>query len=99
MTEPRYILSSRAAQHIAEMLTSIAAKNPKTAAQLVHDLENAFDQIGRWPHLGRARPDLTSAPLKFWTIERRYIVAYEPHNRPVLILGIFHGARDWPTLL
>ena len=37
--------------------------------------------------------DLTSRPLRFWTV-RNYLIAYAPDEKPLLIIAVLDGRRS-----
>jgi antitoxin ParD1/3/4 len=61
----------------------------------------ACSSIARDPMHGHLRQNLTSRPLRFWTLTRypNYSVAYRPDSTPVEIVAVIHGRRDISRLL
>jgi plasmid stabilization system protein ParE len=53
----------------------------------------AIQSLARTPNQGHRRSDLTSRPLRFWRVYD-YLIAYEPEERPLLVLAILHGRRN-----
>jgi plasmid stabilization system protein ParE len=61
--------------------------------------EKAFRLLPQFPRTGHKRTDVrTSEPVLFWPVGS-YVVVYKPEPRPVVIVGIVHGARDLDALL
>ena len=50
------------------------------------------------PEMGHRREDLTSRPVRFWSIDR-YMVIYKPEPLPIEIVRVVSGRRDLPALL
>ena len=50
---------------------------------------------------GQVRKELTSRPVRFWTVQRfpNYLIVYRPDARPLQIIRILHGMRDLNRLL
>jgi plasmid stabilization system protein ParE len=43
--------------------------------------------------MGHERPDLTSRPIRFWTVHS-HVLVYRPDSDPLWVLRILHGSRD-----
>lgn len=56
------------------------------------EFDRAFALLGRYPGLGRTRPDLTRQTVKFWTVHS-FLVAYDPATSPLEIVAVFRSAR------
>ena len=50
---------------------------------------------------GHTRQDLTSRPVRFWTLTRfpNYTVVYRPNPKPIEIIAVWHGKRDLRRIL
>ena len=68
------------------------------ARYMLHELREAFRFLAANPEAGHRRPDLTDAPVKFWTVFS-YLIVYDPAKRPTEVLNVLHGARDIASLL
>lgn len=91
-------ISRHSLADMEEAVAYLAQDSEQAAHRLVDDLEAAFLFLGQWPLSGHLRTDLTSAPLRFWTAGG-YLIAYQPHPRPVTIIAILHGSRDAASIL
>ena len=56
------------------------------------NLFSAFSLLAESPYLGRLRPDVTSKPVRFFSLNPFWII-YEPGS-PLLIHRVMHAARD-----
>ena len=63
-------------------------------------LFKAFERIARNPlHCGgRSRPDITSRPIKFLTVEK-YVAIYDDRLLPATIIAVGEGRHDLVRLL
>jgi hypothetical protein len=45
--------------------------------------------------MGTKRQDVTSLPVRFWTITRfpNYVIVYRPETVPLQVVAILHGRR------
>jgi plasmid stabilization system protein ParE len=57
-----------------------------------------FDALAMHPGIGHRRRDLTSRPLRFFTVDP-YLIAYREAEARIIILAVLHGARDVKRLL
>ena len=71
----------------------IAADNPDAADRVITEIFDALHALVSFPHQGHRRPDLTSRPLRFWTV-RDYLLAYAPDESPLLLIAVLHGSRE-----
>ncbi len=53
------------------------------------------------PLRGHYRQDLTSRPLRFWTVTRypNYTVVYRPETPVVYVVAVLHGKRNTRRIL
>ena len=73
-----YVLSRVAEQDVDEIITYIAADNPKAAHNFVDALYDAFVRLAENPHLGHTREEITQHPVRFWPFKWRYLIVYKP---------------------
>jgi plasmid stabilization system protein ParE len=65
------------------------------------DIFDEFTFVAEAPLRGHTRPDLTTRPLRFWTLARypTYAVVYRPDTAPLQIVAVMHGKRDIRRIL
>jgi len=93
-----YFYSEEARQDIREIWLYIAEDSIDCADRLREEFEAAGELLAKHPGMGHTREDLTSLPVRFWTVGV-YLVIYRPDTRPIEIVRILHGQRDIPTIL
>jgi plasmid stabilization system protein ParE len=98
---PAYRLTSTALDDLDEIWAYIARDNADAADRVHETILKTCESLARFPLQGAERRDLTSLPLRFQTVSRypNHIVAYRPDVRPVEVVRILHGMRDFPRLL
>ena len=69
-----------AAQDITDIWQFIAQENPAAARRFRNAILDAIRKLVSFPHQGRARPDLTSKPVRFQVI-LDYLIAYAPDQK------------------
>jgi len=51
--------------------------------------------------MGTVRRDVTSLPVRFWTVQRfpNYVIVYRPETVPLQVIAVLHGRRDLKSIL
>jgi toxin ParE1/3/4 len=81
-----------------EIWEHIAQDNIDAADRVLADIHTVVRTLAASPHIGHQRRDLTALPLRFHVARNQYLIAYAPDEKPVWVLGIFHGRRN-PRLM
>jgi plasmid stabilization system protein ParE len=76
----------------------IARDNLDAADRVEKDIHDAVAMLARSPEVGHSRRDLTSRPVRFWSIHS-YLIVYDPATRPLEVVRILSGYRDIAVLL
>jgi len=71
---------------------------PAVADRIMNNIYKAIQKLADNPQLGHFRPDLTSAPVRFYLVYSYYII-YHAEVTPLGIVRVLHSARDIPPLL
>ena len=88
-----YDFHPEAERDLDEIWDFIADDNLPAADRVTEDIIADIEALVSAPHIGHRRPDLTSRPLRFWSV-RNYLVAYAPDERPLWIVAVIHGSRS-----
>jgi plasmid stabilization system protein ParE len=88
-----YAFHPEADLDLDEIWEFIAEDNPAAAERVTEDIVAAIEALVRAPQMGRRRPDLTSRPLRFWSV-RHYLIAYAPDEKPLWVIAVIHGSRS-----
>ena len=62
-------------------------------------LYNVCQDLARFPEMGTARPDFTYKNYRFFTIRKRYIIAYRVVGNELFISRVLTAYQDICTLL
>ena len=93
-----FVLHPEVWEDIREIWDFIANDNPTAADRVEEELFHTFAKLAADPAIGHSHPHIrTSVPLRFFAV-RSYLIAYDPRSRPVVVLGVIHGARDPKTI-
>ena len=94
-------LSQRALDDLDSIWSYIAADNLDAAERVEQAILASCEKLGRFPMLGSKRADITSKPVRFWTVTRfpNFIVVYRPDTSRIQVVTILHGNRDVKRIL
>jgi plasmid stabilization system protein ParE len=91
-----YALTPLAKADIFDIWRYIADDSQDAADRVEQAIYDACAPVAQGPMRGHSRPDLTSRPLRFWTLTRypNYTVVYRPETAPLQIVAVLHGIRN-----
>ena len=93
-----YVLSRHSERDLEDLWDYLAEENVAAADRLIARLFDVFEELGRFPHLGHKREDLTPFPVLFWPVGS-YLIIYRADRTPIQIVAVAHGSRDIPAFL
>jgi plasmid stabilization system protein ParE len=84
-----------------EIWAYIAGNNEEAANRVEGAIFDACSIVVKNPLLGHVRPDLTTRPVRFWTLTRypNYAIVYRPETSPLEIIAVLHGKRNIRRIL
>lgn len=89
-----------AEEDLTEIMSFIAEDNPTDANAIADKIEKTIELLCKNPLPGRIPRDEDIKHLGYkYTLVQNYIVFYTIEERTILIHRIFHGARNYRTLL
>ena len=88
-----YALTPRATADIFDIWSYIAGDNQDAADRVEQAIYDACAFVAEAPMRGHSRPDLTTRPLRFWTLTRypSYTVVYRLDTPPFRLFLLFFG--------
>ncbi len=93
-----HFYSPEARLDLLEIWEYIARDDPDAADRMVEGIKEAVSMLADHPCLGHLRRDLTSKPVRFWTVYP-YLIIYNPDTRPLEVARVLSGYRDIASLL
>lgn len=84
---------SGAVNDLEQIRRYIAADNPIAAERVVARIKQQIEKLAKNPYLGA--PGREPGTRRVVVTGLPYVAVYEIEGKEVLILGIFHGARNW----
>ena len=96
-----YVLTPLAKSDIFAIWSYIAEDNEAAADRAEQAIYDACAFITEAFLRGHPRPDLTTRPLRFWTLTRypNYTVIYRPETTPLQVVAVLHGKRNAQRVL
>ncbi|MGD0521140.1 MAG: type II toxin-antitoxin system RelE/ParE family toxin [Terracidiphilus sp.] len=75
--------------------------NVEAANRVESAILSACNSLARRPMLGSKRSEITSLPIRFWTVTRfpNFIVVYRPDTKPLQVVAVLHGKRNIKAIL
>jgi plasmid stabilization system protein ParE len=92
-----FALHPDAEAELNHIVDFIGSDSLAAARRLLDEFEDTFARLARTPRIGHRRPELTSRPLRFWTLHR-FVIAYDPEAKPLVIVMVIHGMRSPRTI-
>lgn len=94
-----YFLTQTAEDELREILRFIAENDGEgRALHVLERFHEAFDRLAASPGIGFRRDHLTGESVRWWPVFR-YLVLYEPGEKPLTVQRILHSSRDLDRLL
>lgn len=89
-------LTPQALDEISEIWDYIAEDSMSAANRVESAILSACYSLSRHPLIGAKRTEITSLPVRFWTVTRfpNFIVVYRPDTKPLQVVAVLHGKRD-----
>ena len=96
-----YSLTPQAKADIFEIWSYIAEDSVSIADRVERAIFEACELLAGAPLAGHLRQDLTTRPVRFWTLNRypSYMIVYRPETAPLQIIAVVHGKRNLPPIL
>lgn len=79
----------------------IAQDNRVAADRVEMEIVATCRRLAKHPRMGTKRQDITSFPVRFWTVTKfpNYVIAYRPETDPLQVIAVLHGKRDLKRVL
>jgi plasmid stabilization system protein ParE len=83
--------------NLSEILDFVATDSESAARELLNKIRTHAELLARFPGLGRVGriPNTRELPVP----GTRFVLPYMVEGEKVVVLAVFHGAREWPEHL
>ena len=94
-------LTAQAIKDLDAIWWFIANDNRDAADRVEMEIVATCRRLAKHPLIGIRRKDITSLPVRFWTIPKfpNYVIVYRPETVPMQVVAVLHGRRDLKELL
>jgi plasmid stabilization system protein ParE len=101
MTKAPFQLTPQATDDLDSIWSIIAKENWAAAERVELEILATCHRLARHPRMGTKRQDITTLPVRFWTITKypNYVIVYRPETVPLQVVAILHGKRDLKEVL
>jgi toxin ParE1/3/4 len=96
----RILFLKIAEEDFTEIISYIAADNPKAANAIANKIEKNLELLSENPLLGRIPRDEEIRNLRYrYLIVQNYIIFYTIENKTIYVHRILHSARNYKSIL
>jgi antitoxin ParD1/3/4 len=93
--------TSQAIEDLDSIWWFIADQSREAADRVELEITATCGRLARHPLMGTKRQDVTSLPVRFWTVAEfpNYVIVYRPETVPLQVVAVLHSKRDLRTVL
>jgi plasmid stabilization system protein ParE len=91
-------LKPQARLDLLQIWNGLAEESMDAAARFNIQVDADLEKLRQFPGLGHRRPELTSKPIRFWTVFS-WFVLYRVSDDEVTVLRVLHGNRNLKAIL
>jgi plasmid stabilization system protein ParE len=94
-------LTPQAVEDLGGIWWFIAEDNRDAADRVETEIFATCRRLAMHPLMGTKRRDITSLPVRFWTVSKfpNYVIVYRPDADPMQVIAVLHGKRDLKVVL
>jgi plasmid stabilization system protein ParE len=96
-----FLLTPQATEDLDAIWWFIAQGNRDAADRVETEIVTTCRRLAKRPMIGTKRRDITSLPVRFWTVTKfpNYVIVYRPETVPLQVVAVMHGKRDLKKVL
>jgi plasmid stabilization system protein ParE len=100
-TNAPFQLTPQATEDLDAIWWFIAEGNQDAAERVETEILATCRRLAKHPRMGTKRQDITTLPVRFWTITKfpNYVIVYRPETVPLQVVAILHGKRDMKEVM
>jgi plasmid stabilization system protein ParE len=89
-------LTPQATEDLDGVWWFIAEDNRDAADRVEMEIIATCRGLAKHPLMGIRRQDITSLPVRFWTLPKfsNYVIVYRPDTAPLQVIAVLHCKRD-----
>jgi toxin ParE1/3/4 len=90
-----YVFTPEAEASLLEIWQYLAGRDSEAAAdRVIKRIYSECQKLAEMPGMGHFREDLLDQRHKFWSVWS-YLIAYRWREKPIQVIAVVHGARDF----
>jgi antitoxin ParD1/3/4 len=91
-----FALTPQATEDLDGIWWYIAEQSRDAADRVEAEIIRSCRRLAKYPLMGALRQDITSLPVRFWTVAKcpNYVIVYRPDAVPLQVVAVLHGKRD-----
>jgi len=99
--EAPFQLTPLAIEDLDAIWRFIARDSPEAADRVELEIIATCRRLAKRPLMGTKRQDVTTLPLRFWTVTKfpNYVIVYRPEPAPLQVIAVLHGKREMKQAL
>ena len=89
-------LTPQATEDLDAIWWFIAEDSRDASNRVEAEIVTSCRRLAKYPLIGARRQDITSLPVRFWTVAKfpNYVIVYRPDTVPLQVVAVLHGKRD-----
>jgi addiction module RelE/StbE family toxin len=99
MSKLKLIIENKAESDMALIADFIAKDNKNAAIKMLKQFYKTFEKLLEYPNIGIQRLDFTYKDVKFYVVQKHYLIIYTTDKDTLHILRVLTTYQDICTLL
>jgi toxin ParE1/3/4 len=88
----KVVVSDAADKDLLQIYSYVVEHNPRAAESLLGEIDTKFQNLARFPFIGRARPSLREGIRS--VVVGSYVILYTVDRSAITVVRVLHGRRD-----
>lgn len=93
-----YSLTPAAREDLREIQAFLRKQSAAAAKTVIAGIREQIRKLAAAPGIGHLREDLSTEPLRFWSVWS-YLIVYRVETERLEVVRVLHGSRDVESLL
>ncbi len=93
-----YRLTEVAYEDLGDALAYLSTRSASAGEALALNIRQGLEMLVEFPDAGRTRPEFTASDVRFWPVDK-YFIVYQPQPNQLEVLAILHASRNLASIL
>lgn len=94
MNNLKLFIGQKAGSDLESIADYIATKNKNAAVKLLKQFHKTFIKLTKFPNIGVKRKDFTHKDVKFYVMNKKYLIVYKSTEDSIHILRVLSTYQD-----